>query len=183
MSPSPAQEGVVFGFVNNEDEQPLEGVTVTITGPENQVTETDENGYYEFSGLDAGKYTITYEKEGFLAQTMDISLEEGGLKDVETVILEQVEKGKVYGYAVNIKGSPIEFVRLKLKGIKTKVTKSASTDADGFFEFADMEADTYVIIAKKKGYRKNQQKVKLEEGESKEIEIVMKKTSKRIKGL
>ena len=87
------------------------------------------------------------------------------------------------GYVVNIKGSPIEFVRLKLKGVKTKVIKTASSDADGFFEFADLEADTYVIIAKKKKYRNTQQKVKLEEGASEEIEIVMKKTSKRIKGL
>ena len=46
-----------------------------------------------------------------------------------------------------------------------------------------MDADTYIIFAKKKGYRKNQQKVKLGEGESTEIEIEMKKTSKRIKGL
>jgi hypothetical protein len=85
--------------------------------------------------------------------------------------------------ASSFMGDPIEFVRLKLKGIKTKVTKSASTDADGFFEFTDLDADTYVIIAKKKGFRKNQQKVTLEEGESEEIEIVMRKSSKRIKEL
>jgi len=40
---------------------------------------------------------------------------------------------------VNIKGSPIEFVRLSLKGVKTKVIKTASSDADGFFEFTDTE--------------------------------------------
>ncbi|OHB38481.1 MAG: hypothetical protein A2Y09_04135 [Planctomycetes bacterium GWA2_39_15] len=93
---------------------------------------------------------------------------------------EQVVSGKIYGNVVNIKGNPIEFVRLRLKGIKTKVIKTASSDADGFFEFTDLEADTYVIIAKKKKYRNAQQKVKLEEGESTEIEIVMKKTSKRV---
>jgi uncharacterized membrane protein len=173
--------------VNDEDEQPLEGVTVTIVGANgdspSQETKTDENGYYEFSDLEAGKYTLTYEKEGYGTQTQDVSLEEGELKDVETVILEQVERGKINGYAVNIKGDPIEFVRLKLRGIKTKVTRSASSDADGFFEFTDLDADKYVIVAKKKGFRKNQQKVTLEEGESEEIEIVMKKTSKRIKKL
>ena len=195
VSPSPVNEGIVFGFVNDEDEQPLEGVTVTIkrvlltaalhdifasSDEFTDITETDENGYYEFSGLGAGEYAITYEKEGFLAQTQDISLEEGELKELETVILEQIEMGNIYGYVVNIKGSPIEFVKLKLRGVKTKVIQTASSDADGFFEFADLEADTYVIIAKKKKYRNAQQKVKLEEGESTEIEIVMKKTSKRV---
>ena len=40
-----------------------------------------------------------------------------------------------------------------------------------------------MIVAKKKKYRKTRQKVVLEEGESKEIEIVMKKTSKRVRVL
>ncbi len=184
VSPSPIQEGIVFGFVIDEDDNPLKGVTVTITGNNSSdSTETDDDGYYEFSGLGAGEYAITYEKEGFLAQTQDMSLEEGEVKDLGTVTMEQVEKGKISGYVVNIKGDPIESVRLKLKGIKTKVIKTASSDADGFFEFTDLEADTYVIIAKKKKYRNARQKVVLEEGESTEIEIVMKKTSKRIRGL
>lgn len=177
-------ESIVFGFVIDEDDNPLKGVTVTITGNNSSdSTETDEDGYYEFGGLDAGEYALTYEKEGFLAQTQDISLEEGELKDLGVVTMEQVEKAEIYGYVVDIKENPLEFVRLRLKGIKTKVIKTASSDADGFFEFTDLDADTYVIFAKKKGYKKTQQKVVLEEGESTEIEIVMRKTSKRIKEL
>ena len=184
VSPSPSKEGIVFGFVNDEDEQPLKGVTITITGENSSdSTETDENGYYEFSGLVKGDYTLTYEKEDYLDQTQDISLNEGEVKDIGTVTMEQAVSGKIYGYVVNIKGSPIEFVKLKLKGVKTKVIQTASSDADGFFEFTDLGPGTYVIVAKKKKYRNAQQKVTLEEGESKEIEIVMKKTSKRIKGL
>jgi len=176
-----AQESIVFGFIIDEDGNPLKGVTVTITGNNSpDSTETDDDGYYEFRGLDAGEYAITYEKEGYETQTQDISLEQGEVKDLGVVMMEQIEKGKIYGYVVNIKGDPIEFVRLKLRGIKTKVIKTASSDADGFFEFTDLDADTYVIIAKKKGYRKNQQKVTLEEGESEEIEVVMRKTSKRV---
>jgi len=226
-SPTPAQESIVFGFVNDEDDQPLKWVTVTIErvllaasqgenvlvqaasqnqqenppispfakgghvgsnvgangGSPSQQTETDEDGYYEFGGLEAGEYAVTYEKDGYETQTQDISLEDGEAKDLGVVILEQIERGKMYGYAVNINGDPIEFVRVKLRGIKTKVTRNTSSDADGFFEFADLDADTYVIVAKKRGYRKTQQKVTLDEGESMEIEIVMKKTSKRVKEL
>jgi len=40
-----------------------------------------------------------------------------------------------------------------------------------------------VILAKKKGYKKTKQIVKLGDAESTEIEIEMRKTSKRIKGL
>jgi len=62
-------------------------------------------------------------------------------------------------------------------------SKITSSDADGFFEFTGLGADTYVILAKKKGYKKTKQIVKLGDAESTEIEIEMRKTSKRIKGL
>lgn len=65
-------------------------------------------------------------------------------------------------------------------GVKTKVIKTASSGAGGFFEYTDLEADTYTVIAKKTKYRNTQQKVKLGDGASKEIEIMMKKTSKRV---
>ena len=41
--------------------------------------------------------------------------------------------GKIYGYVVDIKGNPLESVKLKLKGIKTKLRSSEQSDADGFF--------------------------------------------------
>ncbi|HHT9137783.1 MAG TPA: carboxypeptidase-like regulatory domain-containing protein [Candidatus Wunengus sp. YC60] len=110
---------------------------------------------------------------------MDISLEKDKVFVVDDVSMEEIETGKIYGYVVKINGNPIESVRLRLKGIKTKVSKNTSSDADGFFEFTGLGADTYVILAKKKGYKKAKQIVKLEDGESTEIEIEMRKTSKR----
>ena len=80
---------------------------------------------------------------------------------------------------LNIKGNPIEYVRLKLKGLKTKASKQTSSDADRFFEFSDLEAGTYIITAKKKGFKPLNQRIKLGDGETTDIEIEMKKTSKR----
>ena len=170
--------------MQDEDENPLRGVTVMIEGNNfSDNTETNEDGFFTFENVLSGNYTLTFEEEGYETQTMDITLGDGEVKDLRIITLEPVETGKVYGEVVNIKGNPIEFVRLKLKGIKTKVIKTASSDEDGFFEFTDLEADTYVIFAKKKRYRNTQRKVKLGDSESEEIEIVMKRTSKRIKGL
>ena len=184
-SPTPIRgKGVVLGFVYHLDSEPLLGVDVTIAGNNySESTETDSNGYYEFDKLAAGDYTLTYEREGYETQTMDISLEEENVFVVDDVTMEEMEKGKIYGYVVKIDGDPIESVRLRLKGIKTKVSKNTSSDEDGFFEFTGLGADTYVIFAKKKRYKKAKATVKLEEDESKEIEIEMKRTSKRIKGL
>ena len=184
-SPTPIRgKGVVLGFVYDLDSEPLLGVDVTIAGNNySESTETDSNGYYEFDELAAGDYTLTYEKDGYETQTMDISLEEENVFVVDDVTMEEIEKGKIYGYVVKINGDAIESVRLRLKGVKTKVSKNTSSDADGFFEFTGLGADTYVIFAKKKRYKKAKATVNLGEEESKEIEIEMKRTSKRIKGL
>ncbi|HHT9146215.1 MAG: carboxypeptidase-like regulatory domain-containing protein [Candidatus Brocadiaceae bacterium] len=176
---SPVGTGTVFGWVEDVDGEPLKGVTVSIKGSAfSDSTETDEDGYYEFGGLLKGNYTITYELEGYRTQTQDISLNEGEEKDLDITTLEQIETGEIFGNVVNIVGDPLESVSLSLKGIKTKVKQTTSSDEDGFFEFTDLEADTYIISAKNKGYRNTQQKVKLKEGESKEMEIVMKKKGK-----
>ena len=89
-------------------------------------------------------------------------------------------QGKISGSVVNIKGNPIESVKIKLKGITTKTLFTTLSDADGFFEFTGLEADTYSTIANKKGFKKSSKTVVLEEGEEKEIEIKMRK-AKRIR--
>ena len=55
---------------------------------------------------------------------------------------------RIYGYVVDIYGDPIESAKLKLKRFGTKVIKRAPSDRDGFLEFKDLGADTYVIFGR-----------------------------------
>ena len=179
-SHTPGGNGFLSGTVYDQDNFPLEGVTVTITGNSfSDSIDTNEDGYYEFYGLAAGDYTLTYEKDGYQGQTGNISLGAGEILGIETITLELITKrGTITGHVVNIKGNPIESVKIKLRGIKTKISTTTSSDADGFFEFTDLDANTYVIIAKKKGYKRSSKTVILKEGEDKEIEIKMQKAKK-----
>ncbi len=173
--------GIIYGTVTDDEGFPFKNVSISMTGANgySKSTETNEDGYYEFTELAAGDYTLTYEKDGYQTKTQEVSLEEGETLELETIIMEQAEKGSIAGYVTTIYGDPIESVKLKLKGIRTKTTKDASTDADGFFEFADLEADDYMITATKKRYRSARKTVTIEDGEATEIEIEMRKTSKR----
>ena len=181
-TPTPSETGIVFGYVYDEDENPLRGVTVKIDGDDySDNSTTDEDGYYEFDKVPAGDYTITYTKTGYVTQTAEAIVVDGDKVAVDIIVMQVAQKGSIYGYVVNIKGDPIESVRLTFNGIGIKVKKTASTDRDGFFEFKDLEAGIYRIVAKKRFYKAAQQTVELEEGEDKEIEIEMKKTTKRIK--
>jgi hypothetical protein len=185
--PTPVGKGAVFGIVNDTDGYPLQGVKVTI---DNAViiqdtnlpysTETDENGYYLFIDLAVGNYALTYEREDFLTQTQYITLAEGEVKDLGTIILEGTEKGSITGHVVNTKDNPIKSVKIKLKGITTKTLFTTFSDATGFFEFTGLEADTYTIIANKKGYKRSRKTVVLKEGAGKEVQIKMKKAKKTV---
>lgn len=178
--PAPGGSAFIIGFVTDAEEEPMQGVTVTLDGASSSSSvTTDEDGLFEFRNLAAGDYTLTCEKEGFETYTEDISLGEGEVKNVE-VVLEEVVKGSISGYIVDIKGDPVANARIKLKGIKTGYLSNAASDADGFFEFEDLEADTYVLVVKKKGYKKARKTLTLEDGESTEEEILLKKSSKRI---
>lgn len=178
-SPTPGGSGFLSGTVYDQDNFPLEGVTVTITGNSfSDSIDTNEDGYYEFYGLAAGDYTLTYEKDGYRGQTTNISLGEGEILSLGTVTLELITKGTITGYVVNTKGNPVDSAKIKLRGIKTKISTTTSSDADGYFEFADLDANTYVIIAKKNGYKRSSKTVILKEGAEKEIEIKMKKAKR-----
>ena len=115
-----------------------------------------------------------------MTQTKEISLDEGEELDIGTITMEETTTGKIYGYVVTVNGDPIELVNVQLKIIKTKSTKSVLSDNDGYFKFENLGSGVYMIIARKKGYKKFSQRIKLDEGEEKEIEIVMRTTKKAI---
>ncbi|MDN3515837.1 MAG: SBBP repeat-containing protein [Candidatus Brocadia sp.] len=85
------------------------------------------------------------------------------------------EDGRISGSVIDTEGVPIESAKVKLKGKETKTKMDTSSDADGFFAFEDLGADTYKVTAKKKGYKNAKQTVALEEGGEEEIAIVMEK--------
>ena len=82
------------------------------------------------------------------------------------------EKGIINGSVVDTGGNAIESVKLTLTGKKGK--KEKTTDNTGSFEFTGLDAGTYKITAKKKGYKTTGQVVKLKKGEEKKITITMK---------
>jgi len=177
-TPTPAN-GVIYGFVYDEDEMPMRSVSMTLTGPNSysESSKTDEDGYYSFEGLAAGDYTVRASKSGYQPASENVSLGEGESSEVD-FNLEETTSGSIYGFVTDIYGEPIENVRITLKGLKTRHNAKTASDRDGFFEFTDLDADKYVIKAKKKRYRLAKKTVEIEERESKEIEIEMRRISR-----
>ena len=65
----------VSGYVkDSQTGSALPGVTVQVVGI-NQATTTDANGYYQFSGLQAGKYIIDYILSGYQTVENEVNVE------------------------------------------------------------------------------------------------------------
>ena len=88
-------------------------------------------------------------------------------------------ESSISGYVIDIKGHPLKSVKLILDGKKTLIPSTTFSDSNGFFAFYDLDADTYVIKASKKGYKRYKKTITLKEGEGKEIKIKIKKVNKR----
>lgn len=84
--------------------------------------------------------------------------------------------GRISGSVVDTSGIAVKSVNLRLKGQKTNVSSTTVTGTDGSFGFMDLKADTYIITARKKGYKKVKLILMLEEGEEiAGVQIVLKK--------
>ena len=90
-----------------------------------------------------------------------------------TYLESTTSKGKIYGYVRDEYNTPVESATVRCKAKNTGDKVKINTDKQGYFEFNNLDADTYKIVAKKKGYYKSKYTVNLKEGEEKEIEIVL----------
>ncbi|MBF8275740.1 MAG: hypothetical protein HW390_813 [Candidatus Brocadiaceae bacterium] len=166
--------GVVFGLVGGNDDEVTKGVKIKIEGTAfSDYAVTDEDGFFEFSNLAAGDYAITQEKIDYQTQRIIINLEEGEVVDLGTITMGTT-RSYIYGYVRDsIRGNPIGTVTVKLKGLKTKSKNTSFSDTDGFFKFADLGEDTYLLIARKRGFKRSNRTIKLSKGEERELELEM----------
>jgi hypothetical protein len=95
--------GSISGTINDQSGAVVPGVTVTVTNAQQQqrVGVTDGSGFYTFPNLQAGKYNLSAELQGFKkivrdnvtldaagALTIDFALETGAITEAVTVTAE-----------------------------------------------------------------------------------------------
>jgi hypothetical protein len=65
----------MFERLRGAKNEALEGVSVTLAlRSSTRLTSTDSKGMYRFEGLGTGTYGITFEKEGCMSVTRDVTL-------------------------------------------------------------------------------------------------------------
>ena len=150
-------KAVVKGYVTDEFGNKVAGAQVLLAG-QNTETTTDENGYYQFTGLETGSYQATvkkteYYKDGttqFTATAGKVTLQE--LKAGECT----VTTGAVSG-TVTCEGQAVADAKVTLTGTGTNQTSETNltvqTDAQGKYSISDIPVGkAYTVTVTRKGY-------------------------------
>jgi hypothetical protein len=136
----------ISGYVKSE-RTPIVGAQVTLDG---KSTTTDENGYYEFTGLEENmSYTVEVSAAGYESYSkavyvgtadnqLDVSLVKAEVTPAPTY--------KVFGW-VKSEGVPVANAQVTLDG------QSTTTDENGYYEFAGLGGNrSYSIEVRAEGY-------------------------------
>ena len=86
-----------------------------------------------------------------------------------------VAKGAVSGVVNGADNLPLKGVTVTIQGETNNYSANMKTKKDGSFVFGDLDADTYVISARKRGYKNAKKTIPLEAGETEEVKIKMRK--------
>jgi hypothetical protein len=119
------------------NDEPLGGVSVTLSGAQAGTTTTDAGGNYTFANVGAGgAYVISVAKTGygFTPVSRTISVLEGERAEHFRGTLERYE---IEGRVVNINNYGLGGIKVRVTGGATGETE---TDPEGYFKFAGLEA-------------------------------------------
>ncbi len=159
----------LMGMVTVEGEG-LPGITVSITGRQEDQMVTDDNGQYTFTGLRAGNYTV--EITGFDAtgvafsatsSAVEVSAGESKVWSFDgTYVRESAIAGQV-----SVEGNGLSDVTVSLQGMGADDTEM--TDAGGQFTFSNLRAGEYQLAisgfdAREYGFSTTSATIRLEHG-------------------
>ncbi len=150
-------------FDNTATDNPLAGVTVTLTGGASpQTTTTNATGFYQFTGLKNLAYTVTPTAPAGMAPTYDPD-QLTGANGTSTVTLPPDKTNFNFGFrgTNNISGAlvldmnasgtkdsgepPVQGVMVVLEDGSGNVIRTTATNASGIYQFNNLPTGTFAI--------------------------------------
>jgi len=152
---APVFTGDIAGTIEDKNDDPIQGVSVTLTNStdaEIGTDTTDSDGNYSFSGVDEGtdEYTITVSKTGYKdksASDIDVT---AGVTTYQNFTL--TTNATISGQVVDANGDPIEGATVELLDDDGNVENTDTTDADGNYKFTGVDYGDYKLKISADGY-------------------------------
>ncbi len=119
---------------------------------------TAEDGKFEFTGLPAGKYSLTGARRGFISASYDqhdqysTAIVTGAELDTETLVLRLAPDAVITGKVLDEFGEPVRHATVQLyfddhsRGVdQIRQSRGAQTDDLGEYEFTPLRPGTYFL--------------------------------------
>ncbi len=161
--------GNIKGLVKDDKGNPLKDVTIELKDKDGKTvatTTTDNNGNYEFIGIEVGEYTIVEsDPKGFESVSDEQSKDDDSAtnsntndniipvtltkaeNDIDNIFIDKLgDTGNISGTVVDEDGKPLKDVVVKLKDSNGEVIKETKTDKSGAYSFVNIPVGDYVIV-------------------------------------
>jgi thermitase len=138
--------GSITGSVTDaKDGSPIVGATVSDSI---RTATTDATGKYTIDNVPPGTYQVVASKEGYQTSSLTVSVLQGAIAVANFSLSQIILPGSITGSVTNAKdGSPI------VGAAVTDGTRTATTDASGKYNIADVPLGSYQVVASKEGYQ------------------------------
>jgi protocatechuate 3,4-dioxygenase beta subunit len=145
--------GTISGFKLNESGYGLSGWTIELynsTGYSFGSTLTNATGFYNFTSLQGDIYNVTEVLQGGWNNTTPLYIDGLVLDETTSPITDvnftnQWENGLISGYKLNETGYGLSGWTIELYNSTGYSFGSTTTNATGFYNFTDLQADTYNV--------------------------------------
>lgn len=179
-----AQTGAVKGKIKEQGGKALEGVLVRASNARNKdgvhETKSDDKGDFEFAGLPAGDYSLSFEKQGYKTfTTRKVSVIGGETLKLSRVI-ELVRETEPYslirGAVLNGTGYSLPNVAVVIERIDggKKFKEEKLSGEGGLFAFRlKAEKAKYRITANARGFQPASTEIEIESDEVRNIALTL----------
>lgn len=167
--------GDIQGTVKEDDGgKLLENCRVALS-PGGKSTWTDANGAFAFEGLEAGTYTLSFGKSGYIDATQEVSVTTGQITRANIYMkLLSATTGTISGTIKdNANGQLISNCNVSISPGGASVTSSSS----GTYEFSDLAPGSYSLTFSKAGYEDANTTVTVKAGKNSTADVLIKAKS------
>ena len=135
----------ISGYVKDSMNSAIRGATVSLTGKENSTTFTDTSGFYSFTDLSTGAYIVTPSLANWSFAPLDYSYNLL-MADRDNQDFTGTYTGTTYkisGAVKDVSGTGAAGILVALSG---GLSRTATTDANGTYEFGSLPPGNYTIM-------------------------------------
>lgn len=138
----------IIGQLVNSDGDPIADHLVILSGDEERLTRTDDEGLFEFTNLSSGgDYAVAPNQHGYLFDNSSIGFDT--ITGEKTAVFRGIAAAfSVSGRVTNADGTPVEGAEVTMTGSSEE---STTTDVNGQYSFSGLAANSAVEIAARSG--------------------------------